>query len=229
MKFIPNLLTLLNLFCGFAAITFVFAGKMEISAAFMGLSLLFDFFDGFFARILNATSKIGIELDSLSDVISFGVLPSTFIYVNLLLPASEFGLKDPFPLAIPAAIFACAAAYRLAKFNVEDSGNDYFNGLPTPAAAIFIVSLHFFLVETNVVNYWIWIIALTLMSFLMVSRIPLLSFKRLLKSKSGMAFSVISLLILVFLMSVFGFWTSFVFVPAYIIASVIYFFVLKKK
>lgn len=229
MKFIPNLLTLLNLFCGFIAIVHVFAGQTDTAVMFMGFSLLFDFLDGFAARALGVVSKVGIELDSLADVVSFGFLPATFVYTGLFLAAPESGAGDPFWMAMPAAILVCSAAYRLAKFNVDDTGDDCFRGLPTPAAAIFIISMYYFTAEIKLSNYWIWLAALLLISFLMVSRMPLLSFKRLFKSKAGIIFSAVSMLILVILLFVFGLWTSFVFVPAYLFSSFIYFFVLKKN
>ncbi len=130
-KNIPNLLTLCNLFCGCIAIVFAFEGNLVWSAYMVGIACVFDFFDGMVARMLNVNSEIGKQLDSLADIVSFGVVPGIMMYKMLS------GFYFPF-LAFLIPVFS---AIRLAKFNLDERQSDSFLGLPTPANAVFISSL----------------------------------------------------------------------------------------
>jgi CDP-diacylglycerol--serine O-phosphatidyltransferase len=144
---IPNLLTVLNLFCGCFAIMFAVRGQFMQVAFLFSASLIFDFFDGFIARILHAKSSIGKELDSLADMVSFGVLPGVIFFMFI-----SISLNDMFKpiekrsfinLAIESAGFLITifSALRLAKFNIDTRQEDSFIGVPTPANAIFVLSL----------------------------------------------------------------------------------------
>jgi CDP-diacylglycerol--serine O-phosphatidyltransferase len=128
-KNIPNILTLANLFCGLIIIVYAAQLKFNDILYWAIAALLFDFLDGTAARILNVSSEIGKELDSLADVVSFGVAPTIvlFYYWQSVFP-------DGIAFCAPFAI-ALFAAFRLAKFNSTEQNNDYFRGLPTPALA----------------------------------------------------------------------------------------------
>ena len=206
MKQIPNLFTLLNLFLGATAIIFILQTGQTI--AFInnegytmvdlpekitwGSILIFcaaivDFLDGFLARLFKSPSAIGKQLDSLSDVVSFGVAPGLIIYqlLRISYAQEENGLDISIAFLLPALIIPCAAAWRLAKFNLDDSQQYSFKGLPTPAAGLFVASLPLILkfppdiinITDFIINKWILYIIIILLSFLMVSNLPLMSFK----------------------------------------------------
>lgn len=178
-RHIPNALTCANLLCGCVGIVEVFHNNMLLSCALIGLAAVFDFFDGFAARLLKVSSPIGKELDSLADVTTFGVLPSIIIY-QLLLTSVE-SLEQ---LWIPNIAFALAvcSALRLAKFNIDPRQSDSFIGVPTPATGILIASLPFIIqfypeFEPFIINTPTLLIFTAVMSFLMVSELPLFALK----------------------------------------------------
>ncbi|WP_425390113.1 CDP-diacylglycerol--serine O-phosphatidyltransferase [Ekhidna sp.] len=133
-KQIPNILTCLNLVIGCVGIYYTITNQMPEAFYFVAVAGLFDFLDGFAARILNVQSEIGKQLDSLSDLVSFGLLPSFFMLQWLS------NTSDYYWVALIIAVFS---AVRLAVFNVDDSQSDSFKGLPTPANAIMLTSLTF--------------------------------------------------------------------------------------
>ncbi len=134
-RFIPSLFTILNAFCGFYSVVSSSIGEFHTAALFIFYASLFDMFDGIVARILKSSSEFGVELDSLSDVISFGVAPSLLLY------SIYFKNFEAIGVAI-ASMMMAFAAIRLARFNVELVGFDKnkFYGIPTPVAALTIVS-----------------------------------------------------------------------------------------
>ncbi len=136
-KHLPNLLTLANLFCGCLGILLAREFPLYAPAYFVWLACTFDFFDGFVARALNSSSPIGKELDSLADMVSFGVLPSITMYTWLQKSAPGS------LIAYAAFLIALFSALRLAKFNIDENQKDSFIGLPTPANALFITGLVF--------------------------------------------------------------------------------------
>lgn len=143
-RHIPNLITTLNLLFGCIAIAMVNQGNLTSASAMIGLSLVLDFLDGYSARALNAHSLIGKQLDSLSDLISFGVAPSMILHYMILQSYPLLGLVgSPLFMLISYIPFLIAifSALRLARFNIDDEQLDSFKGLPTPAAAIFIIAL----------------------------------------------------------------------------------------
>ncbi len=131
---IPNTLTCCNLLCGCIAVTLALRGAFLCALIFMLLGAVFDFADGFVARLLGVSSPIGKELDSLADSVTFGVAPAAFLYVSLL-PALPRGG------AYVAFLLAACSALRLAKFNLDTRQTTSFIGLPTPANALFWASL----------------------------------------------------------------------------------------
>lgn len=181
-KQIPNIITLLNLFSGCIAIVMAFDGNFMAAFIFVVLAAVFDFFDGFAARLLGASSKLGLELDSLADVVSFGVAPATAVFMLLLqfthyprflLPLAEF---IPY-LAFLIPVFS---AYRLAKFNIDERQTTSFLGLPTPANGLFwityVYGTHLF-ASSNGFYFYLTIGFILTLSLLMVSEIPMFSLK----------------------------------------------------
>jgi CDP-diacylglycerol--serine O-phosphatidyltransferase len=173
-KHIPNLLTCGNLLCGFLGITFCFEWSLAWAANCILIAVVFDFFDGFAARALKVASPIGKELDSLADVVSFGVLPSLILYKLVQNQGSAF-----FYFAVFIAIFS---ALRLAKFNVDTRQSDAFIGVPTPANALLIAS--FPLIYTYqpqfkdiVTNLYLLYATMLVMPLLLVAELPLIALK----------------------------------------------------
>jgi CDP-diacylglycerol--serine O-phosphatidyltransferase len=177
LKHIPNLLTISNLICGCIALYFTFHNNLVLAAYIIGLAAIFDFMDGAAARLLKVSNPMGKELDSLADMVSFGVVPGSVVFH--LLEASTLSAYSFVALAIPAF-----SAYRLAKFNVDERQNENFIGLPTPANCLIFVS--FPLITTfhgesmiaSVIEIPEVLIALTLLlSLALVSELPLFSLK----------------------------------------------------
>lgn len=133
---VPSFFTLMNLFCGFVAIILIADGKLELGAWLIVFAAIFDLMDGFMARLANATSEFGIELDSLSDIVSFGVAPAFLLYTYSLHEMLTIGM-------IIASFPALCGAVRLARFNIvaRIQDQDYFMGLPIPAQAMMLVAL----------------------------------------------------------------------------------------
>src|SRR5664279_5423425 len=148
MKHIPNFITSLNLVSGFIAIIFAANGNLVTSSWFILAAMIFDFLDGFSARLLHAYSDIGKELDSLADVVSFGVAPALIIYqllnssLSLFAPAivNSHDVKAVLILIFPVIMPICGAL-RLAKFNIDTTQTKSFKGLPIPANALAVISV----------------------------------------------------------------------------------------
>ena len=180
-RHIPNTLTCLNLFSGCIACVMAFEARYEAALGFIILSAAFDFFDGMMARVLNAHSAIGKDLDSLADDISFGVAPSLIVFSlfkEMNYPEAMASMASYFPyLAFLLAVFS---ALRLAKFNNDTRQTSSFVGLPVPANALFWASLatggHSWLTSDSL--YPICLLLLVgLFSWLLVSEIPMFSLK----------------------------------------------------
>jgi len=174
---LPNLFTTGNLFCGFWAIVSVFQEQFFYAAVAILLASVFDVLDGKVARLSGATSKFGIQYDSLADLISFGVAPSLLAFSWALRPYGRFGW-------LAAFLFVVCGALRLARFNVMASSGEtkYFKGLPIPAAASMIaltILLYLRLIETGWVKDIVILVMIYILAFLMVSTIRYFSFKEL--------------------------------------------------
>lgn len=169
-------MTLGNLLCGCLGILSVFEGNVISASVFIGIALLLDFGDGFAARLLNSASPIGKELDSLADVVSFGVLPSFMLFNELI----NNELTNGF-VAYAAFVIALFSALRLAKFNVDTRQTDSFIGVPTPANAMVIAALP--LIQTYQPAYAVFIsplvilVYIVVMSYLLISELPLFALK----------------------------------------------------
>jgi CDP-diacylglycerol--serine O-phosphatidyltransferase len=196
-RHLPNFLTSCNLICGCVGIVFVLEGRDVPAAYFVWLAGLFDFLDGFAARMLKVTSSIGKELDSLADVVSFGVLPSLVMYK--MISASTTSSILPY-IALSIAIFS---ALRLAIFNVDETQRDSFKGLNTPANTLFITSLPLLYNDVGMWLYetWVLIAITTVFSFLLVSRIEIFALKfknfRWQENKIRFTFLILSVLLLI--------------------------------
>jgi CDP-diacylglycerol---serine O-phosphatidyltransferase len=173
LKHLPNLLTCLNLLSGCLGVVFLLEGQHVPGAYFVWAAAIFDFFDGFIARLLKVSSPIGKELDSLADMVSFGLLPAIVMYLMLRQVATD-------PL-IPYVSFliALCSALRLAIFNVDETQKDSFRGVPTPANALFITSLPLLnpAATTWLHQEWLLVVITIVFSLLLVSRIELFALK----------------------------------------------------
>ncbi len=177
-KHLPNTITCLNLISGAIAIIYAFQDDFDKALLCILAAAVFDFLDGFAARLFHAYSNIGKELDSLADVVSFGLAPS-LIYYNYLDGFGEISIY----ISLTPLIIAAFAAVRLAKFNLDTRQTENFLGLPVPAAGLFIASAvalanHYPIeVNTIMVMSFIHTIVVAFISFLMISEVPMFSFK----------------------------------------------------
>ena len=173
-SFIPNIITLSNLAMGCLAIKFLFEGKPLVAVACIAIGLLADFLDGAVARLLKVSSELGKQLDSLADMVSFGVVPGVILYY-LLSQNTNF--------AIFGFLVTLFSAIRLGKFNLDTRQSDSFIGLPTPACTIFILGL-LLLFELNrfdtahiIIQAPVLIPITVLLSYLLIAELPLFSLK----------------------------------------------------
>ena len=181
-KFIPNSITILSLCCGLSSIRFSILNEWKIAILLIIFAGIFDFFDGWFAKKLKGNSSFGAELDSLSDVISFGVAPSILIYLWTLSDLKSLGWSV-------CLFFVVCSALRLARFTTDINlapekidSNIYFTGVPSPAAAGLTLLPIFIYLEFDILllKYpYINLINLGVIGFLMVSKIPTISLKKI--------------------------------------------------
>ncbi len=147
-SYIPNFVTLLNMFSGIIALFFVFENNWHKVFLFVALGIFFDFFDGLLARKLNVSGKLGLQLDSLADMITSGLVPSLTLFF-LIQNALNIRVFDHFQWDIPhllpffGLLVALASALRLAKFNIDERQTSSFIGMPTPANTLMILSIPF--------------------------------------------------------------------------------------
>jgi CDP-diacylglycerol--serine O-phosphatidyltransferase len=230
---IPNLITLCNLVCGILSCVLTIKGiHTELILYLLIASLLFDFLDGLVARILKQSSEIGGELDSLADVISFGLLPGLLIFnlfngnqtINDLI---HLNLNFSF-LPFLAFLIPLFSALRLAKFNIDKEQTYYFKGLNTPTSTIFIFSLYYLFYNKNwevVSNQWFLILVIFSICYLLISDIPMMSLK--FKGLSWQTNQTIYLFLLICLTLVLLFGVSSV--PFLVIFYILYSTILKNK
>ncbi|HEU4552783.1 MAG TPA: CDP-alcohol phosphatidyltransferase family protein [Chitinophaga sp.] len=206
MKQLSNVLTLGNLFCGAIAIIFILHAPQYIAefngseytvtnpapvywaSALVVLAGVLDFFDGLVARWLGIQSPMGKELDSLADVVSFGVVPGMILF--RLLRSAYMQMPDVFDVSYfnlaPALLVPCFAAYRLAKFNLDTRQTEFFIGVPTPAVGLLVASFPLIMLYNSfnlahwLQNIWVLYVIIAVLCYLMVAEIPMIS----LKSKS---------------------------------------------
>lgn len=235
MKHTPNFITSLNLVCGFIAIIFAANGNLIGASWLVFAAMIFDFLDGFSARLLKAYSPVGKELDSLADVVSFGVAPGIIIYqllknslsLNTPVNFDSDVLKNIMILLI-AAIMPVCGAIRLAIFNLDSTQTTSFKGLPIPANALTVISLVFAghysqsqLIVSFTSSPFLIILLTIILSLLMVSRIPLFSLKVTNLRLKGNEGRYILLGLILINIAIFGEAAIILIIPLYIISSAI--------
>lgn len=194
-KHIPNAITLLNLLCGSIAVIFAVNDNLVTATLFVFLGIFFDFFDGFFARKFNVQGNLGLQLDSLADMVTSGLVPGIVMYKLLDLSSpgwseigvisnSSFSFNDIAVFPLVGLLITLASAYRLAKFNIDSEQQTYFKGLPTPANALLIISLPLILEFQNndfinaiILNQWFLILLTLLSCYLLNANIKLFALK----------------------------------------------------
>jgi len=242
-KHVPNLITSLNLLSGSIAVIFAVQGNLVLAAIFVAAGIFFDFFDGLAARALDVKSEVGLQMDSLADVVTSGVVPGIVMYQLIVkaLPSSgslstdwnssEFELNLQ-PFALIGLLIIVASAYRLAKFNVDDRQTDSFIGLPTPANALLILSLPLILTYESVpvinqliLNEW-FLVGLTILSCILLNaELPLFALKFSdwgFKENKLRYFFIISCLLLIVLL-------KFIAIPAIILLYVLLSVISNRK
>jgi CDP-diacylglycerol--serine O-phosphatidyltransferase len=181
-KHIPNFITCLNLISGCFSVFFAVKGMLEIASLLILLAAFFDFFDGFFARLLKVQSPIGVDMDSLADLCSFGIAPAMI----LLMWLQECLLNQPPALQESAVrylvyiafLIPALSAVRLAKFNHDEQQKNKFIGLATPANALFLGFLHFSSEKLTIVNnFWLLLGLTIIFSLLLISNLNMFSLK----------------------------------------------------
>ena len=185
-RIVPNSLTSLNLLLGFIAIVVAFGDQPMNAGYFIMAATIPDFLDGFSARLLNAQSEFGKQLDSLADMVSFGIAPSIILYRLMTISlSSHTGNSEAIVnlLLYSSSLIALFSALRLARFNISAS-SDTFHGLPTPASALLIASLGIFLKVTQfeflqhfLLHPLTLLLLIVILSFLLISNIPMFSLK----------------------------------------------------
>jgi len=225
LKFIPNFLTLTNLFFGCLAVYYGIMGDLETLAYLVLAGMFCDFFDGFFARQFKIDSQLGIQLDSLSDLVTFGLTSS--IVILQLIESSSFVVNNSsssYVKFVPfiAFLITVASSYRLAKFNVNSIDSN-FKGLPTPANALLIVFIPFFIdyfeISALFQNIYLLVFLVLISSYLLVSNQAMFSFK--LKNLSFKENKLIYFFVLlsILLIAIFGFASIPIIIVIYIITN----------
>ena len=227
-KHIPNTITCCNLVSGCVAIAYAFSGNIELSFTWIIIGAVFDFFDGMSARLLNVSSPIGKELDSLADVVTFGVAPSTILFSELSV-MSYPAILEPLRSILPfmAYIMAAFSALRLAKFNLDERQTLGFIGLPTPANALFwgslIIGAGKWLEATPFMVFFL-LGGILISSWLMVSEIPMFALKFKEWGWKGNQVKYIFLLTCIPLLAIFGLTGLAIIIAWYVIIS----YIIKK-
>ena len=181
-KHIPNSITLLNLFCGCIALVFVSRLDFEMAFYMVCLGIFLDFFDGFFARLFKVSGPLGLQLDSLADMVTSGVVPGYIMFFMLSNSQHEISSNPWIPFL--GFIVTLGSCYRLAVFNLDTRQTNSFIGLPTPANALFILSLPLVLKYSDslfvlefLTNQWVLLVIIVFSASLLNAEIPLFSLK----------------------------------------------------
>lgn len=233
MKQLPNILTLGNLLCGALAIVFTLHTPVFIAtyqqqeflvtapppvfwaSVFIGIAAILDFLDGFVARLLRVASPLGVQLDSLADVVTFGLAPGMILYhlLNLAWMGQPEALQVSILQVVPALLLPCFAAYRLGRFNIDARQTTHFIGVPTPAVGLTVASfpLILFYQQMPVAGWlqqpWLLYLLVGIFCFLMVCHIPFFSLK--IKSLSWKKNALLYLLIVLTAVSIpFLYWAA---------------------
>jgi CDP-diacylglycerol---serine O-phosphatidyltransferase len=229
-RHIPNLITLLNLLCGCIAIVFASNSDFEMTFYFVCGGIFLDFFDGFFARMFNVASPLGLQLDSLADMVTSGVAPG-FVMYHMMSNNNDVASWFPY-LGFLITLGSC---YRLANFNIDTRQTDSFIGLPTPANTLFILSLPLVLMHTDslfllevLVNPWVLLAISVFSAFILNAEIPLFSLKVKKVSFKGNELPILFLIYSVLMIVFFTYAALPLIILSYILLSVINNKLLKK-
>lgn len=216
-KHIPNLITLINLFCGCIAVVFVSKAietgdsfNYEMAFYMVCLGIFFDFFDGFFARLFKVSSPLGLQLDSLADMVTSGVVPGYVMYTLFVKSANPHDVIGSAFIPFLGFIVTLGSCYRLANFNIDTRQTDSFIGLPTPANALFILSLPLVIEFSDslmifeiLTNHWVLLGIALCSAYVLNAEIPLFALKikkfNLKDNALQIVFLLISLVMLIFL------------------------------
>jgi CDP-diacylglycerol--serine O-phosphatidyltransferase len=213
-KHIPNLITLGNLFCGTIATIYAVQADFVFAGLFVILGIVFDFFDGFAARLFKVSGELGKQLDSLADMVTSGVVPGIImlklIEVNTINASNSFFDNSILGISLVGLVLTLGACYRLAKFNIDTRQSDSFIGLPTPAMSLFVISLPLIQEYSNIefalnliTNNYFLITITILLTYLMNAQLPLFSLKfkdyTIKNNLIKYVFLIASLLMIVFL------------------------------
>jgi CDP-diacylglycerol--serine O-phosphatidyltransferase len=213
-KHIPNLITLGNLFCGTIATIYAVQADFVFAGLFVILGIVFDFFDGFAARLFKVSGELGRQLDSLADMVTSGVVPGIImlklIEVNTINASNSFFDNSILGISLVGLVLTLGACYRLAKFNIDTRQSDSFIGLPTPAMSLFVISLPLIQEYSNIefalnliTNNYFLITITILLTYLMNAQLPLFSLKfkdySIKNNLIKYVFLIASLLMIVFL------------------------------
>ena len=213
-KHIPNLITLGNLFCGTIATIYAVQADFVFAGLFVILGIVFDFFDGFAARLFKVSGELGKQLDSLADMVTSGVVPGIImlklIEVNTINASNSFFDNSSIGISLVGLVLTLGACYRLAKFNIDTRQSDSFIGLPTPAMSLFVISLPLIQEYSNIefalnliTNNYFLITITILLTYLMNAQLPLFSLKfkdySIKNNLIKYVFLIASLLMIVFL------------------------------
>ena len=239
-RHIPNFITLLNVFCGCVASVFAVLNKLEIAAIFVALGIFFDFFDGLAARVLDVKSELGLQLDSLADMITSGLVPGIVMFQLLAMSqtsgwgdGSHFFLESgtiTFQHLLPffGFVITMASGYRLAKFNIDENQTSSFIGLPTPANALLILSLPLILMYQNnellngiILNQWFLIVLTWVSAYLLNAYLPLFALKFKNTSFKDNAMRYIFLIISLVLIVTMKFMAIPLIIIFYVVSSVV--------
>ncbi|MFK7000544.1 CDP-alcohol phosphatidyltransferase family protein [Flavobacterium oreochromis] len=239
---IPNLITLLNLFSGCIAIVFISQLQFEWAFFFVCLGIFLDFFDGFFARLLKVQSPLGVQLDSLADMVTSGVAPGYAMF-QLLLKAMggtqriEVNAWDNSVMLVPflGFLISLGACFRLANFNIDTRQTDSFIGVPTPANSLFVMSLPLVIQHTSILliteilqNPYVLLLITVLSTYVMNAEIPLFSLKIKQFTWSKNTLQVFFIILSIILLLAFKYLGIPLIIIAYILLSVINNIFLKK-
>lgn len=247
MKQVPNIFTLLNLFFGCIAIVYILqngivvdeenGSYLELSqqiwygSLFIAIAAVIDFLDGFVARLFKATSEMGKQLDSLADVVSFGVAPGMIIYqlLRISLVRQPDALQSSILWLLPAFILPCAAGYRLAKFNIDTRQTYSFRGTPVPSVGLAVASFpliywagSYAWAQNALINKWVLYAIVAILSWLMVSDIPIMSNKPKNRSLPGLLPQLLLLVVAIVTGFLFG-WLAVPFTfAAFVLLSLLF-------
>lgn len=239
---IPNTITLFNLFAGLLALIHAFNGNYNEAFSLVCLGIFFDFWDGFFARIWKVQSPIGLQLDSLADMVTSGVVPGLVMYKmlgDIQENQSQYNLtEDTYYMGVVpylGFLITLASCYRLAKFNVDTRQTDSFIGLPTPANALLIMSIPMIQFHSEfewlvdfLSNPYVLVGVTVLSSYLLNAEIPLFSLKVKSFSWEKYKMQVVFMIISVILIAIFEFIAIPIIILFYVILSVVNNTILKK-